>query len=86
MPDIKMTDIKNKIREFVLGRFRGYDLQDDENLFSSGYVTSLFAMQLVVFVEQAFGIQVESEDLDIQNFSSIQALGDFVLRKTVQPA
>lgn len=76
-----MQEIKNAVRTFLTPRFGNYLLRDDENFFATGYVTSLFAMQLVNFTEQTFGLQVESDDLDIANFSSIDALSGFVLRK-----
>jgi acyl carrier protein len=43
-------------------------------------------MQLVQFVETTFGVSVESEDLDIDNFRSIDALSSFVERKLGAPA
>lgn len=74
-------DDKQTLREFV-GRFvRGHDLRDDEDIFATGFVNSMFAMQLVQFVEQTFGIVCESEDLEIDNFRSIDALAAFVERK-----
>ena len=74
-------DDKQRIREFV-GRFvRGHDLRDDEDIFATGFVNSMFAMQLVQFVEQTFGITCESDDLEIDNFRSIDALAAFVERK-----
>lgn len=74
-------DNKNKIREFVSRFVRGYDLGDGEDIFATGFVNSMFAMQLVQFVEQTFGIAVESEDLEIDNFRSIDAIAALVERK-----
>lgn len=76
-----MTDDKQALRDFV-GRFmRGRELRDDEDVFATGYVNSMFAMQLVQFVEQAFGVTVEGEDMEIDNFRSIDAMAGFVQRK-----
>jgi methoxymalonate biosynthesis acyl carrier protein len=41
----------------------------------------MFAMQLVMFVEKEFGIIVEDEDLDIDNFRSVNAIAGLVERK-----
>ncbi|MBV9110739.1 MAG: acyl carrier protein, partial [Gemmatimonadetes bacterium] len=68
------ADIREKLREFVGRFFRGHDLQDGEDIFATGYVNSMFAMQLVQFVESTFGLAVESEDLEMDNFRSIDAL------------
>jgi methoxymalonate biosynthesis acyl carrier protein len=76
-----MMDERETIRAFVSRFFRGHALRDDEDMFSTGYVNSMFAMQLVAFIEQAFGFQVEGEDLDLDNFRSVDALVGFVARK-----
>jgi methoxymalonate biosynthesis acyl carrier protein len=78
-----MTDeeIRQRLRDFVGRFFRGHDLQDGEDIFATGYVNSMFAMQLVQFVESGFGVTVDSEDLELDNFRSIDALSAFVERK-----
>jgi len=79
-------DIKAKIRAFVSRFFRGHDLADGEDMFASGYVNSMFAMQLVQFVESEFGVAVENDDLELDNFRSIDALGALVERKLAPQA
>jgi methoxymalonate biosynthesis acyl carrier protein len=78
-----MTDerIKTDIRQFLARFFQNYDLQDDEDIFALGFVNSLFAMQLVVFIEKEFEISIDNEDLDIDNFRTIAALTNLVKRK-----
>jgi acyl carrier protein len=56
-------------------------LDDDANLFESGIVNSLFAVQLMTFVEKTFAIEVDMDDLDVENFKSLDATTAFVLRK-----
>lgn len=77
-----MRDNATVIREFVERHVRGVTLRDDEDFFASGHVTSLFGMQLVQFVERAFNVVVENDDLELANFRSVQALSAFVARKT----
>jgi methoxymalonate biosynthesis acyl carrier protein len=74
-------DIKQQVREFVSRFVRGHDLGDGEDIFATGFVNSMFAMQLVQFVETTFGVTVESDDLDIDNFRSIDAIAALVERK-----
>jgi acyl carrier protein len=74
-------DIRTKTRTFLAKFFQNLDLQDDQDIFAMGFVNSLFAMQLVLFVESEFGISVEDEDLDIDNFKSINAIANLVERK-----
>jgi acyl carrier protein len=59
---------------------------DDDDIFRLGLVDSLFALQLVLFVEQEFGLRVEGEELDLDNFCSIDAISSFVSRKMASEA
>jgi acyl carrier protein len=77
---------KQQVREFVSRFFRGHELADGEDIFASGFVNSMFAMQLVQFVESAFGVAVENEDLELDNFRSINAITALVQRKLAPAA
>lgn len=83
MNTLHETEIKEAVRKFIFSSVRLPDLGDDDNLFESGIVNSLFAVQLMTFVEKTFGIAVESDDLDIENFKSLNATTYFVVRKSV---
>jgi len=54
---------------------------DDDNIFRKGFVDSLFAVQLIAYLEQEFGIKVGNKDLDINNFHSVNKMVSFVERK-----
>ena len=81
-----MEQNKDKIRTFLSRYFQHHDLMDDEDIFATGSVNSLFAMQLVLFVESEFSIKIEDADLKIENFSTINALANLIERKTVSSA
>lgn len=72
---------KAKVTTFVSEYLANVEVDPELDLFASGMVNSLFAMQLVLFVEKEFGIAVENEDLDYQNFRSIVAICEFVGKK-----
>ncbi len=76
------ADIKTRTREFLARFFQNVELEDDQDIFALGFVNSLFAMQLVLFVEKEFGFTVEDEDLDVDNFRSINALVNLIEQKT----
>ncbi len=80
---MKRKNIERQVRDFLSQFISNAEIDPDENLFASGVVSSLFAMQLVLFVEKAFGIQVANEDLDLENFKSINAITAFVESKAV---
>ena len=77
-----MEESKDKIRAFLSMFTRDHDLKDGDDIFSLGLVNSLLAMQLVAFVEKEFDVAVGDEDLDIENFRSVEAIADFVGRKS----
>jgi acyl carrier protein len=78
-PPVK--EVKDTVRRFISSSTRIPDLRDDDDLFESGIVNSLFAVQLMTFIEKTFAIEVEMDDLDIGNFKSLDATTAFVVRK-----
>lgn len=76
-----MKETKRKIREFLSRFFRKHTLQDDDNIFELGFVNSLFAMQLIMFLENEFNIRVQDSDLDLNNFSTINSIAQFLDEK-----
>lgn len=72
---------KQKIASFLARHLRAAELGGDEDIFAAGLVNSLFAMQIVLFVEKEFGVTVENEDLQLDNFRSVNAITGFVARK-----
>lgn len=75
------SGIKEAVKQFILRSANIPHLNDDDNLFASGIVNSLFAVQLMTFVEKHFAIEVQMDDLDIENFKSLNATAAFVVRK-----
>jgi len=73
--------VKESIKDFILDSINIPDLDDDDNLFESGIVNSLFAVQLITYLEKSFSIEVTMEDLDIENFQSINSTSSFVVQK-----
>jgi methoxymalonate biosynthesis acyl carrier protein len=57
------------------------DFTDEDNIFQRGFVSSLFAMQLLTYIEQEFHIVVDSEDMEISNFSSVTAIVQLIEKK-----
>ena len=77
-----MKAAKDKIKKFLSQFFGNHDLQDDEDIFALGFVNSMFAMQLVLFIEKEFEVTIENEDLEFANFRSINSMVSLLERKT----
>ncbi len=76
--------MKDKIRNFLAKHIKGHNVEDADDIFALGLVSSLFTMQLVLFVEQEFDFEVSSDDLDIANFRTVNAIAALVERN-LQP-
>lgn len=76
------TEIKSTVKNFLQQRIGDAQIQDTDDIFKLGLVNSLFALELVVFLENTFGITVENEDLDLNNFSQLNNIEQFIIRKT----
>jgi methoxymalonate biosynthesis acyl carrier protein len=79
---MNMQENKVKIKQFLAQFFGEHNLQDDEDIFALGFVNSMFAMQLVLFIEKEFRVTIENEDLDFENFKTIDAIVKLLECKT----
>lgn len=70
-----------QISAFMTQSFEGAQIAPDQDIFEAGFGNSMFAMQIVTFVEGTFGIELDGDDLDIDNFRSIAGIADLVARK-----
>ena len=77
-----VNGIRETVRGFISSAIDISRLSDDVNLFEVGIVNSLFAVQLMTFIEKTFAIEVGMDDLDIENFKSLNATAAFVVTKT----
>ena len=57
----------------------------DQDLFASGLVSSMFAMELVVFLEQNFGVFIGGADLKLDHFRTVHSMSGLVQRLLEKP-
>jgi methoxymalonate biosynthesis acyl carrier protein len=74
-----VPEIRGWLSENVTG---GRDVPEDEPIIENGVLTSLQTVELVMFLEDRFGIMVEDEELDEENFGSVNAIAGLVAGKT----
>ena len=79
--------IERELLAFLRARLRT-PVTADQDLFADGVITSMFAMQLVVQLEQSFDVAIVGPDLKLANFRSVAAMTDLVhrLRSDSAPA
>lgn len=79
----QQNGIRETVKAFIARASKVEQLDDDDDLFETGLVNSLFAVQLMTFLEKTFAIEVGLADLDIENFKSVNATTAFVVQKTL---
>jgi methoxymalonate biosynthesis acyl carrier protein len=72
-------EIEGALIAFLTERIKS-DVTADQDLFATGLVSSMFAMQLVVHLEEAYDIAIIGPELTLDNFRSVQAMTALVLR------
>ena len=55
-------------------------VRPEQDLFADGMINSMFALELVVQIENIFNVAVEGRDLDMANFRSVNAMANLVRR------
>ena len=75
--------IKEKVKNYVLEAVYAdkEKIKDDSLIFKEGYFDSMGFMVLISFLEEEFGIKTGDSDLLEENFESINAISEFVIRK-----
>ncbi len=75
------TKIASYIAENILFNKNGYPFPKDASFLENGIVDSMNVLELVMFVEENFSIQVSDNDIVPDNFDSVEKLASFVRSK-----
>jgi len=73
--------IKNYIATNLLFSNNGFKYSDNASFLEEGIVDSQGVMELVMFVEDQFGIKVDDMDIVPDNFDSVTQLAAYIQRK-----
>jgi acyl carrier protein len=74
----------DEIRSFIIENFLfgdGHLISDTAPLLESHIIDSTGVLEIVSFLEQHFGIQVEDEELVPENLNSISGISEYLERK-----
>ena len=71
--------VRRNLTSFLEQRTK-HTVAADVDLFATGLVSSLFALELVMHLEQSFGVTVAGPDLTLDNFRTVEAMTSLVLR------
>ena len=75
-------DIRGKVLELARARgVRGGELRDDEVIPETGLLDSAAIMELIVWYETRFDLEIDQDDLTIENFGTVNAMVDYLSRR-----
>ncbi|MDR1247019.1 MAG: phosphopantetheine-binding protein [Clostridiales Family XIII bacterium] len=66
--------MREKIKKFLAQNKNTDGLADEDDLFEKGFVDSLFALQLIMFLEREFKTHIPNELIKEDNFRSVDAI------------
>jgi len=70
------------VENLLLGDESGFD--DDVSMISAGIMDSTAAIELVAFIDEAFGVQLADEEISPENLDSVSRIVALVQRKTLK--
>ena len=79
--EVNKMSVKEKLNVFLSKFFNVNEIEETDNIFEKGLVTSLFAMNLVTFIEKEFDISIDNTELDLDNFKDIHSIVTLIERK-----
>ncbi|GAA2694583.1 MULTISPECIES: acyl carrier protein [Actinosynnema] len=75
----RTDDVQGAVLDFLRAR-TGAEWDAERDLFAEGGLSSLFAMELVVHLEQLFDVEIAGSDLRLDNFRTVRAMTALVDR------
>ena len=80
-----LEEIKDTLREYILTRFEieadDPDFSDDVHLFDYGFVDSLGATEIVVFLEEHYQIEITQSDITLYPMNTVSEIAGVVCGK-----
>ena len=79
-----MADIKASIKDYILEEFvpdGDIDVEDGTNLLEEEVVDSLGIFTLVSFIESKFNVSIDAEEVNLDNFETLQSITKLVESK-----
>ena len=75
------TDVEQVILAFLRERF-GVELPSSSvNLIETGILDSMMFVDLIVLIEEQYGVVAELDDLEIGNFATVARMAQFVVER-----
>jgi acyl carrier protein len=80
------AEVIERTRSYITENFlymrRDFRLDDNDSLLGSGIIDSMGVMEVILFLETEFGVEVGDEDVTEENLGSIRAISRYVTART----
>ena len=70
--------VRDELKTFLARRIPEDILDDDLNTFESGYINSMFAMEIVMHIEEILGFRIPANRLDMKSFRTLGSITQLV--------
>jgi len=82
---VTTADIERELSVFIRNKFlsgnKDITLDAQDSFLEKGLIDSTGVLELVSFIEETYGINIEDEELIPDNLDSLDKLGNFIARK-----
>ncbi len=80
-----VMQVKESVRQYILKNYLFSTdeaaLKDDVSLMQAGVIDSTGVLELIMFLEEQFGVKVADEEMTPENLDSVDRIVTFVGRK-----
>ena len=85
-----MTSVSDRVKDYMSENFlmglKDTALTDDASFLDLGIIDSTGVIELIAFLEERYGIRVEDAEMTPENLDSLDAIEQFITRKTFRRA
>jgi methoxymalonate biosynthesis acyl carrier protein len=79
---IELNDVAGTIRGWLREHVVGdREVTNEEELITTGLLTSLQTVELVLFLDSQFGIDISDDEFVEENFNTVEAISSLVMSK-----
>jgi acyl carrier protein len=81
------TNDSSKVREYIVENFlfgEGDSLKEDTSFLEEGIIDSTGILELVMFIEETYGIKIEDDELVPENMDSLKNIAQYLGRKLAE--
>ncbi len=84
MPITPEEIVRTHIAQTILFS-KNYPHSDNASFLEEGIIDSMNVMELIMFVEEEFDLEIADEEVVPDNFDSVSKIANYVRRKTLSP-